>query len=113
MAGRSSGSRPYFEGPKSAACEATRVSATSDNVRECVANPAVATTIDPSSITLVQMVIWRLLKWSASQPPGMLNRMKGTEKRNVTAETKVSRSFRLRPMPTIIESRRLRRMLSL
>jgi hypothetical protein len=43
----------------------------------------------------------------------MLSRMKGTEKRNVTTETNVSRSFRLRPMPTIMESRRLRRMLSL
>jgi hypothetical protein len=58
------------------------------------------------------MVIWRLLKRSASQPPGMLKIRKGTENRKVTTETNVSRS--VAPfMPTIIESSRLRRMLSL
>ena len=46
----------------------------------------------PISITFVQMVTWRLLKWSASQPPVMLKSTKGMEKRKVTTETKVSRS---------------------
>ena len=54
----------------------------------------------PISITLVQMVTWRLLKWSASQPPVMLKSTKGMEKRKVTIATKVSRSSLPRPMPT-------------
>ena len=64
-------------------------------------------------MTLVQMVTWRLLKRSASHPPGMLSSRKGTEKMKVTAETNVSRSCRPIPMPTIMESSRLRRILSL
>jgi len=43
----------------------------------------------------------------------MLNNRNGTENRNVTTETKVSRSVFARFIPTIIESSRLRRMLSL
>ncbi len=43
----------------------------------------------------------------------MLRMRNGTEKRNVTTETKVSRSDFARFIPTIIESSRLRRMLSL
>ena len=93
LAGSSSGSKPYFDGPKSAACVATRASATRERGSECRARPAVAMIMEPISITLVQMVTWRLLKWSASQPPVMLKSTNGTEKRKVTMETKVSRSF--------------------
>ncbi len=67
----------------------------------------------PISITFVQMVTWRLLKWSANQPPVMLKSTKGMENKKVTTETKVSRSSLPRPMPTIMASSRLRRMLSL
>lgn len=59
------------------------------------------------------MVIWRLLKRSASQPPGMLKITKGMENMSVTSETKLSRVLSDMPMPTIIDSSRLRRMLSL
>jgi hypothetical protein len=69
--------------------------------------------MEPNSITFVQIVTWRLLNRSASQPPGMLRMRNGTEKRNVTTETNVSRSLFARFIPTIIESSRLRRMLSL
>jgi hypothetical protein len=43
----------------------------------------------------------------------MLRIRNGTEKRKVTTETNVSRSVFARFIPTIIESNRLRRMLSL
>ena len=113
LAGSNSGRRPYFDGPKSAACVATRASAKIETGSECLASPAVATTIETISIALVQMVICRLLKRSASQPPGMLKSTKGTENISVTRETKLSRWFSASPMPTIIDSSRLRRMLSL
>ena len=89
------------------------MSAMNEMGSEWVASPTVATTMEPISMTLVQMVIWRLLKRSASQPPGMLKTMKGTENISVTMEMKVSRCSCARFMPTIIESSRLRRMLSL
>ena len=92
FSGSNSGSRPYFEGPKSAAWLATSVKRDQRKRQEWVARPAVASSIEPNSITLVQIVIWRLLKRSASQPPGMLKIRNGTEKRNVTTETNVSRS---------------------
>src|ERR1700722_10051247 len=79
----------------------------------CVARPAVASSIDPNSMTLVQIVTWRLLKWSASQPPGMLKRINGTENRKVTTEIKLSRWACAMFIPMTIERRRLRRMLSL
>ena len=72
-----------------------------------------ATVMAAISITLVQMVICRLLKRSASQPPGMLKITNGNENISVTMETKLSRWLLAMPMPTIIESSRLRRMLSL
>jgi hypothetical protein len=59
------------------------------------------------------MVTCRLLKRSASQPPGMLKSTKGMENISVTRETKLSRWLSAMPMPTIIDSSRLRRMLSL
>ena len=113
LAGSSSGSRPYLDGPKSAACVATSMSATNEMGSECMARPTVATTMEPISMTLVQMVIWRLLKRSASQPPGMLKSTKGKENSSVTTEMKVSRRPCSRFMPTMMESSRLRRMLSL
>ena len=89
------------------------MSAASESPNVCVASPAVASSIDPNSIAFVQIVICRLLKRSANQPPGMLRIRNGSENRNVTTEMKVSRSDFARFIPTIIESSRLRRMLSL
>ncbi len=63
-------------------------------------------------MTLVQIVTWRLLKRSASQPPGMLKIRNGTENRKVTTETNVSRWVCAMFIPMTIESSRLRRMLS-
>jgi len=113
LAGSNSGSKPYFEGPNSAAWVATKPSATKHMIREWSASPAVATVMAPISIPLVQSVTRRLLKRSASQPPVMLKSTNGMEKRNVTRETKLERSLPASPMPTTIASSRLRRMLSL
>ena len=113
FSGSNSGNRPYFEGPNNAAWLATSVSAVSESPKEWVARPAVASSMEPNSIAFVQIVICRLLNRSASQPPGMLKTRNGTENRNVTIETNVSRSARAKFIPTIIESNRLRRMLSL
>jgi hypothetical protein len=92
FSGKSSRSRPYFVGPNRAAWLATSASAARQSGREWVASPAVATSMEPSSIIFVQIVTPRLLKRSASQPPGMLSSRNGTEKMKVTAERNVSRS---------------------
>ena len=113
FAGSNSGSNPYFDGPNSAACVATMPRATRVMVREWTARPAVATVMAPISITLVHRVTRCLLKRSANQPPVMLKSTKGMENRKVTMETKLSRAPSAKPMPTIIDSSRLRRMLSL
>jgi len=91
FAGSNSGSNPYLEGPKSAACVATSVSAAREIGSLCVASPARATSIEVISIPLVQIVICRLLNRSASQPPVMLKSTNGTENSSVAIETKLSR----------------------
>ena len=56
-----SGSKPYFEGPKSAACVLARKTAASARDRFSLASPIAASAITPNSKHRVQIVTVRLL----------------------------------------------------
>src|ERR1700728_4693778 len=79
--GSNSGSNPYLEGPKNAACVLARKIAAISRCRFCQVSPAIAKAITPISNNFVPIVTVRLLYRSARNPPVMENRMKGTEKR--------------------------------
>ena len=87
FSGSNSGSRPYFEGPKSAACVLSKKIAAAAIHRFTAASPAKAMSITPISITFRPAVTERLLKRSARNPPVIENSRKGTAKSRGTTST--------------------------
>ena len=90
FSGRSSGNRPYLEGPKIALCTPMKKIAARPMGRFLRANPAVAKAMIKTSNTFTETVTVRLLKWSARKPPAMENRMNGSANK---AAVKVNRAF--------------------
>src|SRR5258707_3876456 len=74
-AGKSSGSRPYLDGPKSAPCAQTRKMAASASGKFDPASDTTASNITPISNTFVHIVKLRFLKRSAVYTPLIGNRL--------------------------------------
>ena len=104
--GRKSGSNPYLEGPKNAACVLTRKIAAISRCRFFQASPAIAKAITPISNYFVPILTVRLLYRSARNPPVMENRMKGTEKRASATRTSRSRSTFSIAVPRMMKAMR-------
>ena len=83
----SSGSKPYFVGPKIAPWVHARNSAKFARSRRSRAKANVARPMTPSSMAFVPSVTVRLLYLSAKYPPGMEKRRNGTAKTSGTTRT--------------------------
>src|SRR5258708_2224298 len=90
LAGRSSGSKPYFEGPKKAACVLAR-KITRYAIRELPRVKAyIAKSIAQTSKIFVAIVTLCLLKRSARNPPAIENKRNGRAKRFPMTKTRKS-----------------------
>ena len=90
LSGSSSGSRPYFAGPKKAACVLAR-KITANAMRELPRVKAyMAKSMAQTSKILVAMATLRLLKRSARNPPAIENNRNGRAKRLPMTKTRKS-----------------------
>src|SRR5258708_9117846 len=113
LSGRSSGSKPYFEGPKKAACVlARKITAYAIRVLPR-ANAYMAKSIAQTSKIFVAMVTFRLLKRSARKPPAIENKRNGRSKRFPMTKTSQSFSEAVGLVPRIVKMTKNFRPLSL
>ena len=113
FSGNSSGSIPYFVGPKIALCVLIRKMPASISGMLPSHRPSDATDMMPSSAHLTAIATLRLLNRSAKNPPAIENRTNGSANTAPTSGTSESRFSSDKPMPTIMNVTSHRRTLSL